>query len=133
MIVADIIGVTPDDVNVRAGHDSYWNSHAGFSGTYASQFAVTGLGAVKAADKLAVEIKRLGSVVLGCDVDDLELAEGHVRMKANPGRPAADGVRRDHQREQRGPAGGSRCDPERAPTSTGRRFSCRTWSASTAT
>ena len=26
MIVADIIGVTPDDVNVRAGHDSYWNS-----------------------------------------------------------------------------------------------------------
>jgi 2-furoyl-CoA dehydrogenase large subunit len=24
------------------GHDSYWNSHAGFSGTYASQFAVTG-------------------------------------------------------------------------------------------
>ena len=46
--------VTPDEVNVRAGHDTYWNSHAGFSGTYASQFAVTGLGAVKgAADKLA--------------------------------------------------------------------------------
>jgi 2-furoyl-CoA dehydrogenase large subunit len=84
MVVADILGVTPDNVYVRAGHDSYWNSHAGFSGTYASQFAVTGLGAVKgAADKLAGEIKRLGSVVLGCAVDDLELAEGHVRMKAN--------------------------------------------------
>jgi CO/xanthine dehydrogenase Mo-binding subunit len=84
MVVADILGVTPDDINVRAGHDSYWNSHAGFSGTYASQFAVTGLGAVKgAADELASQIKELGAVVLGCGVDDLELAEGHVRMKAN--------------------------------------------------
>ena len=47
--MADILGITPDDVHVRAGHDSYWNSHAGFSGTYASQFAVTGLEAVKGA------------------------------------------------------------------------------------
>jgi len=85
MVTADILGVSPDDVNVRPGHDSYWNSHAGFSGTYASQFAVTGLGAVKgAAEKLAGEIKQLGSVVLGCETGDLELAEGTVRMKANP-------------------------------------------------
>ena len=42
MVVADILGVDPATVNVRVGHDSYWNSHAGFSGTYASQFAVTG-------------------------------------------------------------------------------------------
>src|SRR5918997_1007338 len=68
MVVADILGVTPDDVNVRAGHDSYWNSHAGFSGTYASQFAVTGLGAVKgAADKLAGEIKKIGAAILGAE------------------------------------------------------------------
>ena len=53
-VVADIIGCDVDSVHVRAGHDSYWNSHAGFSGTYASQFAVTGLGAVKGApDMLA--------------------------------------------------------------------------------
>jgi CO/xanthine dehydrogenase Mo-binding subunit len=85
IVVADILGVTPDDVHVRAGHDSYWNSHAGFSGTYASQFAVTGLGAVKgAAEKLRSEILRLGAVILGCDTADLELAEGHVRMQANP-------------------------------------------------
>jgi len=44
-------------VHVRPGHDSFFNSHAGFSGTYASQFAVTGLGAVKgAADALRAEI-----------------------------------------------------------------------------
>jgi 2-furoyl-CoA dehydrogenase large subunit len=85
MVAADILGVAPSDINVRAGHDSYWNSHAGFSGTYASQFAVTGLSAVKGAtDKLAAEIKKLGSVILGCPEEELELAEGFVRMKANP-------------------------------------------------
>ncbi len=85
MVVCDILGVTPDDVNVRVGHDSYWNSHAGFSGTYASQFAVTGLSAVKgAAEQLAAEIKKLGSVILGCPEEALELAEGFVRMKENP-------------------------------------------------
>ena len=85
-VVADILKVTPDDVNVRAGHDSYWNSHAGFSGTYASQFAVTGLGAVKGAtDMLAAEIKKIGAGVLGADSpDDVELADGFVRRKDNP-------------------------------------------------
>src|SRR5213082_2804520 len=82
-VVADILGCSPDDINVRPGHDSYWNSHAGFSGTYASQFAVTGLGAVKgAADMLAGEMKKLASVVLGCAPGDLELAEGMARLKA---------------------------------------------------
>jgi 2-furoyl-CoA dehydrogenase large subunit len=85
-VVADILGCGVDDVHVRAGHDSYWNSHAGFSGTYASQFAVTGLSAVKGAtDMLAEQIKRLGSVILGgVPEDQLELAEGTVRIKGNP-------------------------------------------------
>ena len=34
-VVADALGISPDDVTVRPGHDTYWNSHAGFSGTYA--------------------------------------------------------------------------------------------------
>ncbi|HET8893813.1 MAG TPA: xanthine dehydrogenase family protein molybdopterin-binding subunit [Gaiellaceae bacterium] len=85
-VVADILGCSVDDVHVRAGHDSYWNSHAGFSGTYASQFAVTGLSAVKGAtEMLAEEIKKLGSVILGgVPVEALELAEGTVRIKDNP-------------------------------------------------
>jgi 2-furoyl-CoA dehydrogenase large subunit len=83
-VVADILGCTPDDVNVRAGHDTYWNSNAGFSGTYASQFAVTGLGAVKGAtDKLALEIKRVAAGVFGATPDDIELADGTARLKAN--------------------------------------------------
>jgi 2-furoyl-CoA dehydrogenase large subunit len=85
-VVADILGCSVDDVHVRAGHDSYWNSHAGFSGTYASQFAVTGLSAEKGAtEMLAEQIKRLGSVILGgVPEDQLELAEGTVRIKGNP-------------------------------------------------
>jgi CO/xanthine dehydrogenase Mo-binding subunit len=85
-VAADILGCSVDDVHVRSGHDSYWNSHAGFSGTYASQFAVTGLSAVKGAtDMLAEQIKRLGSVILGgVPEDQLELAEGSVRIKDNP-------------------------------------------------
>jgi 2-furoyl-CoA dehydrogenase large subunit len=85
-VVADILGCSIDDVHVRAGHDSYWNSHAGFSGTYASQFAVTGLSAVKGAtEMLAEQIKRLGSVILGgVPEEQLELADGTVRIRDNP-------------------------------------------------
>jgi CO/xanthine dehydrogenase Mo-binding subunit len=84
-VVADILGCTPDDVHVRPGHDSYWNSHAGFSGTYASQFAVTGIGAVKGAtERLAGEMGQLAAAVLGCSPDDIELAEGQARMRENP-------------------------------------------------
>ena len=85
-VVADILNCSPDDVHVRAGHDSYWNSHAGFSGTYASQFAVTGLSAVKGAtDMLAAEIKKLaGAVFGGVPTEALELADGGVRIKESP-------------------------------------------------
>jgi 2-furoyl-CoA dehydrogenase large subunit len=85
-VVADILNCSVDDVHVRAGHDSYWNSHAGFSGTYASQFAVTGLGAVKGAtEMLAAEIKKLaGAVFGGVPPEGLELADGGVRIKESP-------------------------------------------------
>ncbi len=84
-VVADIIGCSVDQVHVRAGHDTYWNSNAGFSGTYASQFAVTGLGAAKgAADMLAAEMKLLTSMVFQCSPDDIELSEGFARIRGNP-------------------------------------------------
>jgi 2-furoyl-CoA dehydrogenase large subunit len=85
-VVADILKCSVDEVHVRAGHDSYWNSHAGFSGTYASQFAVTGLSAVKgAADMLREEIFKLaGAVFGGVPAEALELADGGIRIKENP-------------------------------------------------
>ncbi|MDX6480888.1 MAG: aerobic carbon-monoxide dehydrogenase large subunit [Gaiellaceae bacterium] len=85
-VVADILKCSPDDVHVRAGHDSYWNSHAGFSGTYASQFAVTGLSAVKGAtEMLRDEIFKLaGAVFGGVPAEALELADGGIRIKESP-------------------------------------------------
>jgi CO/xanthine dehydrogenase Mo-binding subunit len=83
-VVADVLGCDVDIVHVRAGHDSYWNSHAGFSGTYASQFAVTGLGAVKgAADELADQMKTLASMVFQCPKEAIELADGFARIADN--------------------------------------------------
>src|ERR1700704_1318105 len=85
-VVADILKCSVDDVYVRAGHDSYWNSHAGFSGTYASQFAVTGLSAVKGAtEMLRDEIFKLaGAVFGGVPAEALELADGGIRIKESP-------------------------------------------------
>ena len=82
-----MLGCSPDIVNVRVGHDTYWNSHAGFSGTYASQFAVSGLSArcKGAADGLAVQMTPLAALVLGgVEPDDIELADGFARMRENP-------------------------------------------------
>ncbi|MFN8224667.1 MAG: xanthine dehydrogenase family protein molybdopterin-binding subunit [Gaiellales bacterium] len=84
-VVASILNCDPDIVTVRVGHDSYWNSHAGFSGTYASQFAVTGLSAVKgAAEELARQMKLLASMVFQCPEEAIELADGFARIKDNP-------------------------------------------------
>jgi 2-furoyl-CoA dehydrogenase large subunit len=84
-VVTSILGCDVDSVTVRVGHDSYWNSHAGFSGTYASQFAVTGLGAVKGAtEELARQMRKLASMVFQCPEEAIELADGFARIKDGP-------------------------------------------------
>jgi 2-furoyl-CoA dehydrogenase large subunit len=84
-LVADIIGCSVDQVNVRRGHDTWFNTHAGFSGTYASQFAVTGLMAVKgAAELLRDEMIKLAAFVLQAPEDAIELADGFARVKDGP-------------------------------------------------
>jgi CO/xanthine dehydrogenase Mo-binding subunit len=76
-VVADVLNIHPDLVTVRTGFDTERNVHTGFSGTYASQFAVSGLSAVHgAAQKLKMEMKRLGAFVLQTGEDDLEFGTG---------------------------------------------------------
>jgi 2-furoyl-CoA dehydrogenase large subunit len=76
-VVADVLGITPDLISVRTGFDTERNVHTGFSGTYASQFAVSGLSAVHgAAQKLKAEMKRLAAFVLETTEDDLEFGIG---------------------------------------------------------
>jgi len=85
--VADILGMDPDTVDVVAGHDTISNVYVGFSGTYASQFAVTGLGAaIGAAEKLREEIKVVAAVALQADVDEIEIGGGAARVAGDPER-----------------------------------------------
>jgi CO/xanthine dehydrogenase Mo-binding subunit len=76
-VVADILNIPPDMVNVRVGFDTERNVHTGHSGTYASQFAVSGLSAVNgAAQLLKAEIKKLAAFALQASEDDLEFGIG---------------------------------------------------------
>src|SRR6202165_2999635 len=76
-VVADVLNIHPDLITVRTGFDTERNVHTGFSGTYASQFAVSGLSAVHgAAQKLKTEIKRLVDFLLESKEADLEFGVG---------------------------------------------------------
>ena len=64
-------------MNVRVGFDTERNVHTGHSGTYASQFAVSGLSAVNgAARQLKAEIMKLAAFALQASEDDLEFGIG---------------------------------------------------------
>ncbi|MFQ5695232.1 MAG: xanthine dehydrogenase family protein molybdopterin-binding subunit, partial [Terriglobia bacterium] len=85
-VVADVLNIPPDRVNVRTGFDTERNVHTGHSGTYASQFAVTGLSAVHgAAQKLKAEMERLAAFALKAPASKLEFGVGsqgpEVRVK----------------------------------------------------
>ena len=81
-VVADELGVGPDVVHVRPGTDTARNSHTGHSGTYASQFAVSGLGAVHgAAVKLKKEILRLGAYALQASEEELAFGMGEMGVQ----------------------------------------------------
>ncbi len=76
-VVADILNIPPDMVNVRVGFDTERNVHTGHSGTYASQFAVSGLSAVNGAVRqLKAEMIKLAAFALQAAEDDLEFAVG---------------------------------------------------------
>lgn len=86
-VVADFLGISPDDVSAKVGHDTRRNVYSGFSGTYASQFAVTGLGAVQgAAQRLRNQILEMGSLRLGESQENLELEDGAVSVIGSPER-----------------------------------------------
>ena len=83
-VVADILGLAPDGVYVTAGFNSQHNTHVGFSGTYASQFAITGLSAVAgAAEMLKQEIVRIGAFALGADESEIEVVDGFARVRGD--------------------------------------------------
>ena len=76
-VVAEVLCISPDLVNVKPGFDSEHNVYTGHTGTYASQFVVTGLSALHgAATMLKAEMSRLAAFVLKANEEDLEFSIG---------------------------------------------------------
>jgi 2-furoyl-CoA dehydrogenase large subunit len=86
-IVADELGVTPDQVHVERGFDSLSTPWLYLSGNYSNKFSVTDVGAVIGAAR-AVRDKalRIAAHRLEVAAEDLELAAGELRVRGVPGR-----------------------------------------------
>ncbi len=85
-VVAEVLGIPPDYINIRPGFDSEANAYTGHTGTYASQFAVSGLSAIHgAAQKLKAEMLRLAAFMLKAKEKNLEFGVGEqgpeIRVK----------------------------------------------------
>ncbi len=86
-VAADILGAAPEDVRVWAGFDKAHSAYIGFSGTYASQFAVTGVNAIiGACEKLRDEIKKVAAFALQASEEDIELSDKTARVIGDPER-----------------------------------------------
>lgn len=81
-IVADVFGVHPDQVFVAPGFDSALNPSTPQSGTYASRFAIVGVGAViGAAQKVREKVVKIAASMLGVAADQVDLGDGLVFVK----------------------------------------------------
>ena len=106
----DVLNISPDLVKVKPGFDTEQNAYTGHTGTYASQFAVTGLAAIHgAAEKLRKEMSRLAAWALKAKEKNLEFGIGaqgpEVRVKRHEEIDQLLGARKYRQREQRWDAG----------------------------
>ena len=73
-VVAQQLHIPQEFVLVQSGFDTDRNTHTSHSGTYASQFAVTSLGAIHGAiELLAAEMKRVAAVLLESPDHEFEL------------------------------------------------------------
>ena len=83
-VAADILGMSPEDVRVSVGFNKAHSTYIGFSGTYASQFAVTGINAViGATEKLRAEIVEVAAFALEADQDEIVLSAGMAGVEGD--------------------------------------------------
>ena len=81
-IVADEIGLTPEDVTVVDECDTAKNIWSISSGTYSSRFASVGTSAVAAAArKLRAKINRIAAHLLGIGIEDVQLEKGNFQRR----------------------------------------------------
>jgi 2-furoyl-CoA dehydrogenase large subunit len=86
-IVADALGVRPQDVIVHAGADTTGRAFTVSSGNYSSRFAVTVASAVHiAAGQLSDRVRAVAAGILECAPQDVELVDGSARVVGTPDR-----------------------------------------------
>jgi 2-furoyl-CoA dehydrogenase large subunit len=86
-IVADALGVRPEDVTVLPGADTAARPFTVSSGNYSSRFAVTVAGGVHvAATQLAERVRLIAADMLECAAGDVELVDGTARVAGTPDR-----------------------------------------------
>ncbi len=86
-IVADELGLHPDDVHVHPWFDSFTTPWMYSSGNYANKFATTDVGAiVGAARKVRAKILAIATHLLEAAPADLELRDGRVQVRGVPDR-----------------------------------------------
>ncbi|MFG2888018.1 xanthine dehydrogenase family protein molybdopterin-binding subunit [Streptomyces sp. NPDC048248] len=89
-VVAEQLGVPLEQVRPVVEMDTATTPWTVSSGSYSSRFAPLLTSAlVEAGEKLASTIKIAGATLLGAAPEDVELAEGQVRLRAKPDRAVA--------------------------------------------
>ena len=84
-IVADRLGLTPDDVNVVLEMDTAKDQWSIAAGTYSCRFTPgTAVAADIAAARMADKLREIGAKQLNVLPADIELAGGKVRSRSNP-------------------------------------------------
>jgi 2-furoyl-CoA dehydrogenase large subunit len=86
-VAADVLGLAPEQIDVRTDADTAANPWTVSSGNYSSRFAVMGASAVHlAAGRLADRLRALAAPMLACAPDEVELAEGVARVRGDEAR-----------------------------------------------
>jgi 2-furoyl-CoA dehydrogenase large subunit len=89
-VVAARLGLPPGSVRPRVEMDTASTPWTITSGSYSSRFAPLVTSAlVEAADEIARSVKIAAGVLLNADPEELELADGQVRLQADHGRSVA--------------------------------------------
>ena len=84
-IVADELGVRPEEVDVLTDVDTSASPWTVASGCYSSRFSGVGAGAVlRAAERVGAKMKAIAAHQLECDPGDVELRDGRALVAGRP-------------------------------------------------
>ena len=84
-VVADALGVQPEQVSVQTQTDTGQHAWTIASGNYSSRFSGVGVGAVlRAADNVADKLRTIAAHVLESDPEDVVLADNQAHVHGDP-------------------------------------------------